>query len=220
MGIDQAGTLRETSEYLYRNHNLTDINGLQPNQREVMCDSEARCALIFDKARGAYRPGEIYQMVMYTYSFMIRGYTGRAIGEPDRKYYLFGESSPNVEVAYRHLFFARGWTLEAPASGFVSPDSKRLELFGENLLHQKRVHVKFSVETETLEDADFETQAVNMTFWVTGNPYCSVLKVPHGTILKRDITDDRILIRDMQFYGCQWGRLYANVYLWRGIRNP
>ena len=59
-----------------------------------------------------------------------------------------------------------------------------------------------------------------MTFWVTGNPYCGVLKVPHGTILKRDITDDRILIRDMQFHGCQSGRLYANVYLWRGIRNP
>jgi hypothetical protein len=30
MGVDQAGTLRETSEYLYRNHNLTDLNGLQP----------------------------------------------------------------------------------------------------------------------------------------------------------------------------------------------
>ena len=96
-------------------------------------------------------------MVMYTYSFMIRGYTGRASGEPNRKYYLFGESSPNVEVAYRHLFFARGWTLDPPPLGFVSPDSKRLELFGKNLLHQKRVHAKYLVETETLEDADFET---------------------------------------------------------------
>jgi len=30
MGIDQMGGIRETSEYLYRNHNLSDLNGFEP----------------------------------------------------------------------------------------------------------------------------------------------------------------------------------------------
>jgi hypothetical protein len=62
--------------------------------------------------------------------------------------------------------------------------------------------------------------AINITFYITGNPFCRVLKVPSGTILKKDIEQDRFTIRDMRFNGCQLGTLYASVHLWRGIKNP
>ena len=152
---------------------------------------------------------------MYTYSFKIlQKYTNTP-----ESYYLFGDSKPGVEVSYKHLFHARGWKVYPPASGMVSPDSPELQMLGEGLKYQKSLRARL-INDKAATEADFETYAINVTFYVTGNPYCAVLKVPSGTVLKKDIFQDRFVIRDMRFYGCQWGSLYASVHLWRGIRNP
>jgi hypothetical protein len=50
-----------------------------------------------------------------------------------QSFYLFGDSKPSVQISYKHLFFARGWGVYPPSSGFVSPDSNELVLYGYGL---------------------------------------------------------------------------------------
>lgn len=96
----------------------------------------------------------------------------------DTKYYLFGESQTQVGIAYKHLFFVRGWKLYPPTGGtFPNSEANYLELYGENLKTQRNVRARLSLGNN-VEEADFETQAVNITFYVTGNPLCTILKVP------------------------------------------
>ena len=49
---------------------------------------------------------------------------------------------------------------------------------------------------------------------------CSVKKRPHATVLQGDIYDDKFIVRDLNFQGCESGEVFANIYLWRGIKNP
>jgi hypothetical protein len=67
---------------------------------------------------------------------MVRTWGGRTSGPPDF-YHLFGESRVNVEPVYKHLFFARGWSIETPE--FVSPDARKLKLKGTGLRYQNGV---------------------------------------------------------------------------------
>ena len=74
-------------------------------------------------------PGELYQLILYTYSFKI---LEMYVPNP-QSFYLFGDSKPTVQISYKHLFFSRGWEVYPPASGFVSPDSAELVIEGHGL---------------------------------------------------------------------------------------
>jgi hypothetical protein len=67
---------------------------------------------------------------------------------------------------------------------------------------------------------DFKTYGINITFNVKNSPSCLLLGSPKATILSKDIFDDRIIVRDMDFSSCKSGSLYANVSIFRGIQNP
>lgn len=46
------------------------------------------------------------------------------------------------------------------------------------------------------------------------------MKFPYSTVLRDDIFNDKIIIRDLEFNGCGNGSIYGTIQLWRGIYNP
>ena len=71
--------------------------------------------------------------------------------------------------------------------------------------------------------ANLTTKAINITFSVTGNVRCKAYYSPSGTVLQEDIQDEQIVVRDLNLTGCggvNGSMLYADVWLWRGVKNP
>jgi hypothetical protein len=74
--------------------------------------------------------------------------------------------------------------------------------------------------SSSVAQANFTTKAINVTFYIAKSMICSVKKRPHATVLQGDIYDDKFIVRDLNFQGCESGKVFANIYLWRGIKNP
>jgi hypothetical protein len=108
MGVDQGGNLIETSEIVWKNHDLKIATPLLLTQGDVNCASKGFCYINQKKLV----PGEIYTLVFYSYSFMVKNGTN--------SYYLFGNSLPSVSPIYKHLFFVRGWNVEPMVNHTVS----------------------------------------------------------------------------------------------------
>lgn len=60
--------------------------------------------------------GEIYELILYSYSFLIRDVPTAT------DYYLFGLSVPSVQPMYKHPFFVRAWDLENVTNPFISAE--------------------------------------------------------------------------------------------------
>lgn len=101
----------------------------------------------------------------------------------------------------------------------VSYESQYLEFNGANLLYKNNSRVQ-AILTSNVTSANLTTKAINVTFYVANSVFCSIKRPPYGTVLANDISDNKFVIRDMIYNGCQTGSLYANIYLWRGIKNP
>lgn len=110
---------------------------MKTSQNEVSCDQDGTCGIYLPK-NATYKPGELYQLVLYTYSFKIL----EQYAASPQSFYLFGDSKPSVQSTYKHLFFARGWKIYPPESGFISPDSSELVLKGEGLKHLISLRVR------------------------------------------------------------------------------
>lgn len=118
----------------------------------------------------------------------------------------------------KHLFFVRGWSLYNQNPAIISYDTGYLEFKGENLLFQNKSRVQ-AILTDSVTEGNFTTKAINVTFYVTNSILCSIKRPPYGTVLQSDIQNNRFVIRDMNYNDCKSGSLYANIYLWRGIKN-
>ena len=68
--------------------------------------------------------------------------------------------------------------------------------------------------------ANFTTKAVNISLYATDISCTGRKQTPYATVLQEDISDNKLIIRDLNFDGCSIGDIYANIYLWRGLKDP
>ena len=64
------------------------------------------------------------------------------------------------------------------------------------------------------------TVGINISLAIYNNSFCYFKEKPRATVRRSDITDTRIVIRDLDMSGCTRGSLYGDIHLWRGVESP
>jgi len=126
LAVNRDNQLIRTSEIVWEVSNLTDVN-LNTTFGGLSCNWYATCFV-----NATLTPGEIYELVLYSFSFMM-------YASDNTKHYLFGDSTitSGVQEKYAHLFFVRDWDIYAPSNGVVSSRSSFLELSGTHLKYSE-----------------------------------------------------------------------------------
>ena len=152
-------------------------------QGDVECSLSGEC-LIYLSGDSKLKPGEIYYLSFYGYSF--RNENGD---------YLFGNSAPVGTPMYDHMFQCRSFNIY---NSDQTINGNFFKMAGENLLS---ITADAKINGNDIIAATFKTIALKVSLRIVNSTSCSSSLIVSGVIKLKDITETSFEINNLDLKG-------------------